>query len=293
VGNFSRNCVKPLELAFKLDPRKPTLNRKTYTFSARLPNLTRPTNYTKRKTKENLDAFKPHWKDFLFLFWYGALSKRQSEDSLFAPITHTQCFLRIQTTALQSGVSDCKSAFLRIKITALSCNTWKGTFKTLAFIIVFLAIINFSLFPTQHQQCALNLHGNTQRLIQGLSSIAAPSTAALPHKEPSSTGTSPDSCANQDNDKRNALYIYIPALPVCDKHTFPSEPLCIRKTSCIVIIWPVKQRKYDSATLVILHSPNFLASRPFSGLSGDCRRICVQTLDAPLVHVSTLTACIY
>jgi len=83
------------------------------------------------------------------LFWHGALSKRQSEDSLFAPITHTQCFLRIQTRALQTGVSDCKFAFLCRKITALSCNTWKITSKTLAFITVFLAIINFPLFLKQ------------------------------------------------------------------------------------------------------------------------------------------------
>jgi len=154
-------------------------------------------------------------KRLLFLFWHGALSKRQSDDSPFFLITHTQCFLRILTTGLQSGVSDCKFALLRRKITALSCNTWKVTFKIFAFITVLLTIITFTLFLTEHQHPAFNLQGNVQRLMQGLSPIAVPSTAALPHKEPASTGTSPDSRSHQDDDTRNALYIYIglPALP--------------------------------------------------------------------------------
>ena len=48
---------------------------------------------------------------------------------------------------------------------------------------------------------------DTPKLLQGFSFIAAPSTAALSHRMPTSAGVSSDSYGAQDSDKRNAAYI--------------------------------------------------------------------------------------
>jgi len=91
--------------------------------------------------------------------------------------------------------------------------------------------IKFTLFLTHRQQSAFNV----QHLIQGLPSIAAPNMTALPHKEPSSTDTSPLTVALTRTTIKETYFTftYLHCLnhgPVYGKHTFPLKPLCSRKT---------------------------------------------------------------
>lgn len=98
--------------------------------------------------------------------------------------------------------------------THLRVNTWKGTLKIFAFTTVLFAFINRTLYLTA-SEVTFGLTGKRSALCTVFFCfIVALNTASLSHDKPASAGTSPDSCPDQDNDKRNTLYTYILVFPM-------------------------------------------------------------------------------